>query len=566
MKHVFIAVGGSGTKVAEALVRLLAVGFPTRSENGALTSAGDDSLQIWRVDPDQSAGAAADLKECLEDYRKLQSVLSDGNETDPKPSSRWAMEVDTRIRELNPLQLESNDGGDNQIESLSGILDSRYGGVKTSEALLAPFFEPKDLKVKINRGFYQKPFIGSAVMSIFARSLESTNSPGGREAGLPAFHKTETNFFLCGSLHGGTGACGVPVLGQFLNRQKEQNPGWRVGGCLLAPFVKPPNPPFNRLEPGQSIENVNLRDFVDSNEEFKAASSGMNDEEKIELARQILLGFFADPDDMELRARQGLAFYKDHGADYFDQLYLVGKPEPNKLTKWSNGGQNQRNPLNSADTVAALAALNFFTRANAGRDNSYVVGSSGFEIPQENMLLKHLPSYKIGDTEIDPEKVFLATALTHHLLEYHFNWEKIHESVKDFRLAAHYDSRGAQRDDDKKYYKTSLNLIRDSMKKLVNPHQTNLPTGWSVDNEREIEKFFSENASEFKTVKENLDKPGWFSKKKAKGVNTLGQSGVEFMTSDYAAWCPKNGEFTRGEYLRHVWQQIYQQCQTQLDN
>lgn len=564
MKHVFVAIGGSGTKVAEALVRLIAVGFPTRIENNTLTSAGDQ-LQIWRVDPDQSAGAVVDLKDCLTEYQQLQSVLSDGSESNSLAGSRWAMDVETRVRELNPLRLLNADGGDNQVQNLRGILDSRYGGVKSSEALLSPFFEPKDLDVKINRGFYQKPFIGSAVMSIFARSLESTNSPGGKEAGLPAFHKTRTNFFLCGSLHGGTGACGVPVIAQFLSRQKEQNPDWRVGGCLLAPFVKPPSPPFNRLNPNQSIESVNLHDYVDSNSEFKAASSGMTDEEKLELVRQILLGFFADPDDMEDRVRQGLAFYKDHGADYFDQLYLVGKPEPNKLTAWSNGGQNQRNPLNSADTVAALAALNFFTQSNAGQSNSYVVGSSDFQIPQENMLLAHLPSYKVGETEIDPEKVFLATALTYHLLRHHQPWNKIHESVKDFQLSAYYDSRGAQKDADFEFYKKSLNLVWDSMRKLVNRHQENFPTGWSGDNAVQIEKFFSENTSEFKIVKENLDKPGWFSKKKAKGINTLGQSGVEFMASDYGTWHP-GGEFTRGEYLRHVWQQVYQRCQTQLGN
>ena len=70
MRNVFIAVGGSGTKVAEALVRLLAIGFPTRKENGILTSSGD-SLQIWRLDPDRNSGAAVSLGNYLKDYEKL---------------------------------------------------------------------------------------------------------------------------------------------------------------------------------------------------------------------------------------------------------------------------------------------------------------------------------------------------------------------------------------------------------------------------------------------------------------------------------------------------------------
>ena len=87
------------------------------------------------------------------------------------------------------------------------------------------FIEAKDLDVQIDRGFYQKPFIGSAVMSIFAKSLEDDATPGGRAAGLTAFSNTPTNFFLCGSLHGGTGACGVPVMANFLKNRKDTKSG-----------------------------------------------------------------------------------------------------------------------------------------------------------------------------------------------------------------------------------------------------------------------------------------------------------------------------------------------------
>src|SRR5688572_31118185 len=69
MRNVFIAVGGSGTKVAEALVRLLAIGFPTHKENGILTSAAD-SLQIWRLDPDRNSGGAVSLGNYLKDYEE----------------------------------------------------------------------------------------------------------------------------------------------------------------------------------------------------------------------------------------------------------------------------------------------------------------------------------------------------------------------------------------------------------------------------------------------------------------------------------------------------------------
>jgi hypothetical protein len=58
---------------------------------------------------------------------------------------------------------------------------------------------------------------------------------------------------------------------------------------------------------------------------------------------------------------------------------------------------------------------------------------------------------------------------------------------------------------------------------------------------------------------------GFFSKE-AKGKNKLGQSEVKFTTFDFGDWCPTGDQFTKGEYLRHIWQQVFQRCQTQLGN
>src|ERR1043165_3519341 len=104
MRNVFIAVGGSGTKVAEAMVRLVAIGFPTRRENGILTSAGD-SLQIWRLDPDRNSGAAISLGNSLKDCDERQALLNGIHKTPRVARGGGAMDIDTRVRHLDPLQL-----------------------------------------------------------------------------------------------------------------------------------------------------------------------------------------------------------------------------------------------------------------------------------------------------------------------------------------------------------------------------------------------------------------------------------------------------------------------------
>ena len=169
------------------------------------------------------------------------------------------------------------------VRTLGGILDSQYSGVQRSLPFLAPFYEEKDLRVEIDRGFYQKPFIGAAVMSVFAESLHDENSPGGKACALTSFHNTKTNFFLCGSLHGGTGACGVPVLGEYLStlkkKKENQNWDWSVGACLLTPYCVPPQPPFGQIRDRvPSADEIN--DLVKAHGD-KPAFSGLAPEEKV---------------------------------------------------------------------------------------------------------------------------------------------------------------------------------------------------------------------------------------------------------------------------------------------
>jgi hypothetical protein len=89
MKNIIIVTGGNGTRVADALVRLLAVGFPTRMQGGLPTSAGDE-LEIWRIDPDRSAGALTVLNETLRRYRHLQHLMQTATASRRhRTRSRW---------------------------------------------------------------------------------------------------------------------------------------------------------------------------------------------------------------------------------------------------------------------------------------------------------------------------------------------------------------------------------------------------------------------------------------------------------------------------------------------
>jgi hypothetical protein len=562
MRNVFIAVGGSGTKVAEALVRLLAIGFPTRKQNGISTSAGD-SLQIWRLDPDRNSGAAVSLGNCLKDYQELQGLLNGAHTNAGIASSHWAMDIDPRVRHLDPLQLPRAADSDNSVKTLAGILDSRYGGIKKSLPFLSPFYENKDLSVEIDRGFYQKPFIGAAVMAVFAESLRDENSPGGKACSLTGFQNVATNFFLCGSLHGGTGASGVPIMGKYLGSLKRNNQGWdwRVGACLLTPYCVPPQPPFGALREGQPSQQQ-VDDLVKEHGD-KPAFLGLTIEDKRKLVEQILLGFYAEPEAMEARARQGLAYYRDHSADYFDELYLAGKPEPDKLKVWSNGGESQSNPLNSAEVVAALSALNFFSRAGTGSPESYVIPTSTAELNSEKMSLRDLPCYTAGEDEIDPERVFLATAVMHHLVTKQIPWDLAARGFpKEIeRLREVYQDNEPRKIEDHKKLQSAAALLAKFVMTTIDPNPQHT-IGWSGDDATRIWPYLANDASSIKEITAKTAKK--FLGKEAKGELELGDSSIRISTFEFGAWCPDTADFTMGEYLRLVWSNLLAHVQKRM--
>lgn len=559
MHNVFIAVGGSGTKVADMLVRLLALGFPTSGSGGELGSA-QSSLEIWCVDPDRSSASLAALKKTVTDYVQLQSLLSDTKTQAEQGRSDWAITIDPVVRHLDPLQLDAaiDARGANHVKTLGGILDSGDRGKRTTGSLLRTFYQEKDLAVSVDRGFYQKPFIGAPIMAVFADSLRNENSPGGRAIHLRRLQQKPVRFFLAGSLHGGTGACGVPVLARFLAelRQAQQALNWRIGACLLAPYAFPPDPPFARVEEGTPITDALIESSI-SAASAEAAFRDLTPEEKRQLARQILEGFYADPAEMVERARHALLYYKDHGAAYFDELYLAGKPEPERLPAWSNGGRNQQNPYDVAETVAALAALNFIGNQQVtANDGSYRVPASTPDMVPKAVRLQDLPLYTAAGTKIDPEKVLLATGVLHHLVLRQVPWN---EDVKRWsgidRLKKRYASEPAKREDATRF-SAALEILQRFAAELLSPDVT---AGWREDDLRQLSTLFSGDPEATAAVTEKLRRKSLFSSEPRSAL-TLGSSAAKLTASDFGDWAPREAEFSRGAYLRTVWNEVYARC------
>jgi hypothetical protein len=561
-QNVFIAVGGSGTKVAEALVRLLAIGFPTvyQDKGGELvpTSAGE-TLQIWRVDPDSNSGASHELDRWVMKYRELQDKLED----------HWAMSIPRDVIDLDPLVLPKRGEGDNIVKSLKGVLDSPIPGKESSRPFLDLFFEEKDLDIQVDRGFYQKPFIGSAVMALFAETLLDPSSSAGGRCDFKALEEKDVRFFLCGSLHGGTGACGVPILGRFLKKRKDEKIAsgkWQLGGCLLGPYHRPPDLPFSLPKERGILKGEEIKNLIKANQKHPAFQA-LSDPGKEELAKQILLGFYADPEAMPKRASHSLSYYESSViAKCFDELFLVGKPRPDSQDegareKWSNGGASQSNPLNSAEVVGAIAALNFFSGTLVSRQEEeiYTVGSSTTNLDSYNVKLNDLPHYNIeGKTPIDPERVFLASAITRHLIIHELPWDKLGASFpSEYALRKLYEKAEDKKIKDKDEFDQASALLIEFMKSTIDPQST---LGWSPEVASKLFELLATDKRGVEQVQEKLKKPGWRDKWKKRDPNLLGESKVTLEVFEFVRWMPKTS-FNRGDYWRHIWSSVYKKIE-----
>lgn len=570
MINIFIAVGGSGAKVAEALVRMLAVGFPTKfDQSGMATSAGDE-LQIWRLDPDRSSGAAAALQKAVDEYALLLDSLRKGD-----AASSWGMEIErdakgqALVRHLDPLASHEEN---QRVKTLRGILHSQGKALngqvaKDARPFLSLFYDSKELDVEIDRGFYQKPFIGAPVMAIFAETLKDANSAGGRQCQLSYLETQSVRFFLCGSLHGGTGACGVPVMSKFIGdhkKTKQSQLDWHLGGCLLTPYCLPPEPPFEQLQEAQRIaheqDDFGFRAMVDDYlrryGNVPPFNSMANLQEKRELVRQILLGFYAQRTDLVERARNSLVYYKDYIASYFNALYLIGKPTPDPLTQWSNGGVTQHNPINSAEVTAAMTALNFFSGVHdrEHQPQTYVIASSTRTLNDE-MLLRDLPEYSLSgrNGKVDPEKVFLATAAMRHLVTHQIPWtvESQGWPPELKRLKEYYAAYPGNEVEDKACYPNALRIITNSMNELVSPMKT---LGWNGQDYTQLSLLLSDSPGAIETVTKLIDTA--FMSKEAKGSLVVGNSAIKVSKKEFPEWCPASKEFSRSDYLRTVWKHL----------
>lgn len=293
-----IGIGGSGSKTLEALIHLCTAGL------------GPDQLKLGFVDPDKGNGNLERAKTTLEQYREARAVLPlacnwQRTQIELLPNDGlWSL-LREKDKTLYDLFL-ANHMQDNVRNLFDGLL----------------LGDEREQKLPLHEGFRGRPNIGAAVFGATADEHEPFWQALLQSRDYAQLAQ-DVRLFLVGSVFGGTGAAGFPVIARLL-RNHLQTRAW-IGGALLLPYFAFPGPAASQADNG-------------------ALSTAF------QIKSQESLKYYAAP---EVR-------------DVFDDLYLIGWPNMVVLDDREPGGKPQHNPPLMPELYAALAAARFFAQDNQG--------------------------------------------------------------------------------------------------------------------------------------------------------------------------------------------------------
>ena len=306
-----IGIGGSGSKTLEALIHLCAAGL------------GPDHLKLGFVDPDDGNGNLQRALTTLEQYRKARAALRrDNGQIAMDSACAW---------QRTPIEPLIGNGHWSPVPS--GVRTPRdlfrYASMNSDERTLFDGLllnDDREQELSLHEGFRGRPNIGAAVLGAMASDKEPFWQAL-TQACSQAQHGQDVRLFLVGSVFGGTGAAGLPVIARLLRNHIEEvqvQDRVRLGGALLLPYFAFP-PPTSR------------------------------DTDNAALSRAFLA-----------KSQESLRYYamrqRTQDEQDFDDLYLMGWPDIVALDMRQIGGKPQHNPPLMPELYAALAATRFFAQ------------------------------------------------------------------------------------------------------------------------------------------------------------------------------------------------------------
>lgn len=355
----YFGLGGTGIRVLEPLLHLCALGLGPRR------------LHVVLIDPDQSNAAVAKSRKLLDLYRQTRDALNEGRAIGDGYFRTEVIDVLGQKVLWSPIA--EDDGG-------TAVFSARIGkALLTGPALpLRRMFDllysDETQSMDLTLGFRGVPSIGTVFMN------RLRNEPFFRQVLSDARTDAESVFFAAGSIFGGTGAAGLPVVGRALidGIADSESPMQgieprRVGAALLLPYFTLPTP-----------------------ESTTAPDGGIRPEAAL----------FAQ------NAAAALPTYTSAQAG-FSSYYVLGDDQPREQPENAVGGGGQDNPSHYVELFAALAALDFAARGGEQNHTSAQPSFVGTAVRGKEVRWDDLPIDAASKQRLMGGMVAVHTFLTH---------------------------------------------------------------------------------------------------------------------------------------------------------
>lgn len=304
------AIGGSGERVMYSFLMYMIAGVKV------------DAKTVIPVFVDNDVDSCA-LQNCINLIKAYRDPEKSGVhnlyvKTWGTDTAAWPSFCSQEIAE--PVILNING---TEITNLENIIDSNLNVGQSQKDLLENvkkekelLFSSLDLQMPLSVGFVGHPNIGSIVLNALSFEMSAFKND--------ILNKVTSNdaVFVIGSIYGGTGAAGFPlIVNKFSELTNKHRP--MIGGSCILPY-------FSTVRSEQS-EDANIIDTS-----LYDVQSG---------------AFY-------VKSRAALMYYDVYMKDKMDYLYYVGD---NKLSKYTHcvGGENQDNPANLVELMSALSIVDF---------------------------------------------------------------------------------------------------------------------------------------------------------------------------------------------------------------
>lgn len=314
--NVLVAIGGTGSRVAEAYVYAASAGLLNNNTK----------TLVFVVDKDIDCGNTTRLIKTIDEYREMRECT--GLPLPEIERCEWC--VEDAMQQLNPNVAK---GGHVSFADVA-----RNPG--TNDALLVDLMHSREEQdFDLQKGFYGHPSLGAALYGLLTETpvfQSAANTLVNQIRTELASASGEVRTYFVGSMFGGTGASLLPNVARTLHEDPKigQNPNYRQAACLMLPYFKFQAPTNQQGAP------VNFATF----------------DEKTATA----LDFYAkDPTlvSTDYKPRNNPA----HAPAVFDEVYLFGrKPLEPTCPAYTLGGKDQVHTFTVVDLFAALGGVEFF--------------------------------------------------------------------------------------------------------------------------------------------------------------------------------------------------------------